>query len=161
MSKKLNFELMWEYVCNGEINNVKKYYSQGWEVNKRYNAFGKNHSLIAGAYRNKQHEMVEYLLSVGETITDEEVPEILYYVAKTNDFKELLEKLSLKQLYIIENVLSMYEHDELIVVNNDYEILIDYANKPDEMFPYKTVITWYEGLTSTEDLIEFMNDISD
>lgn len=50
MSEKLNFELMWKYVCNGEINNVKKYYSQGREVNKRYKAFGKNHSLIAGAW---------------------------------------------------------------------------------------------------------------
>lgn len=162
MCKKLDFDLMWKYVCNGEINNVKRYYSQGWEVNKRYTAFGKNHSLIAGAYRNKQHGMVDYLMNIGETITDEERTEIFSFcphTAATKDFNILVKKLTLEQICIIENVIGMYKNDELFVANNDYEFSVDYANRQDETFPYTSIILWYEGVTETEDLIEFMNDI--
>ncbi len=72
-----NIEKLWEYSCSGDIEALKKHFSLNRsELNKRYSKFGREHSLIMGVFRNNQFETVEYLMSVGETVTAEEKKEI-------------------------------------------------------------------------------------
>lgn len=72
-----SIEKLWEYACSGDIQALKKYFSSNEiELNRRFFKFGKEHSLIMGAFRNNQLETVEYLMSVGETVTQEEKVEI-------------------------------------------------------------------------------------
>ena len=71
---------LWSYACNGNIKKLKRYYKSGGTKNLRYRAFRREHSLIAGAYRNKQYDTVKFLLGVGETITEMEKPEIQRYL---------------------------------------------------------------------------------
>lgn len=85
--------------------------------------------------------------------------ETFCYLSKATDYDILRQNLSTRQLLEIENALKMYENDELFVVIDDYEVCIDYANNPEEMFPYKPVISWYEGLIDTDELIEFIRDM--
>ena len=66
-------EQLWEASCSGDINTLKHYYRRESRVlNRRYKAFGGETSLIMGAFRNNQFDTVDYLISVGETITDDE-----------------------------------------------------------------------------------------
>ena len=81
---------LWEYACNGDIEKLKKYYSEHNETNRRYCRFNKEHSLIMGALRNNQFETVEYLISVGETITDEEKEQILTELKRIDIMKKLV-----------------------------------------------------------------------
>lgn len=67
-------EKLWEAACSGDINILKQYYKIA--ENMRYQKFGKEHSFIMGAFRNNQWEIIDYLLSIGETITREEKEEI-------------------------------------------------------------------------------------
>lgn len=67
--ENVRIEMLWEYACCGDIDSLRIYYENGGETNRRYFAFGGEHSLIMGAYRNNQFETVEYMLSVGETVT--------------------------------------------------------------------------------------------
>ena len=73
--ENIRIEMLWEYTCCGDIESLKSYYENGGEINRRYFAFGGEHSLIMGAYRNNQFEAVEYMLSVGETATHSEKEE--------------------------------------------------------------------------------------
>ena len=69
---------LWENACSGNIKALKEYYSKYPDgINKRYNRFNTEHSLIMGAFRNNQFETVEYLVSVGETVTDKEKENML------------------------------------------------------------------------------------
>lgn len=74
--KEITTGILWMYACNHQLEKLKKYYENGGEKNRRFIKFGKEHSLIMGAYRTQDYEIVEYLLSVGETITPEEEKEI-------------------------------------------------------------------------------------
>ena len=67
-------EKLWEAVCSGDIDILKQYYKTAENI--RYQKFGREHSLIMGAFRNSQWEVIDYLLSIGETITQEEKEEI-------------------------------------------------------------------------------------
>lgn len=87
-------EKLFSAACNNKIGVLKKYYGNGGERNRRYKAFGMEHSLIAGAYRNGNLEVVKYLMSVGETITDKEKEEI------NLDKIELMEQY---KYYVIHN----------------------------------------------------------
>lgn len=69
---KVKIETLWECACDGNIESLKVYFENGGEMSRRFKAFGGEHSLIMGAYRNNNFETVEYLLSVGEAITPEE-----------------------------------------------------------------------------------------
>lgn len=73
--KDIRIEILWEYACCGELELLKRYYEDDGETNRRYFAFGSEHSLIMGAFRNNQFEAVEYMLSVGETVTQAEKDE--------------------------------------------------------------------------------------
>jgi hypothetical protein len=67
---------LWLASCSGDIKTLKEYFSNGGMLNRRYNKFGKNHSLVAGAYRNGNIETVEYLLNIGESIEEDEQQEM-------------------------------------------------------------------------------------
>lgn len=67
---------LWEAACYGDLDTLKNYYENGGETGYRYFAFGKNNSLIAGAYRNGNYDVVRYLISRGEAIEDHEKHEI-------------------------------------------------------------------------------------
>ena len=81
--ENVRIEMLWEYACCGVIESLKSYYENGGETNRRYFAFGGEHSLIMGAYRNNQFEAVEYMLSMGETATQTE----------KNEFNRELQKI--------------------------------------------------------------------
>lgn len=69
----MKIEKLWEYACSGNIEALKRYFnSEEGILNRRYYKFKIEHSLIMGAFRNNQFETVEYLLNVGETVTNKE-----------------------------------------------------------------------------------------
>lgn len=75
---KTTIEQLWSAACSGDIDTLKQYYRHESDViNRRYSKFKREHSLIMGAFRNRQFEIVDYLLSVGETVTEQEEEEIL------------------------------------------------------------------------------------
>ena len=72
----MTIEKLWECACSGENEKLQEYYNNGGKINRRYKAFGKFHSLIAGAYRNGNIDTVMMLIDNGETIQAEEQNEI-------------------------------------------------------------------------------------
>lgn len=82
---------LWEYACSGNIKGLKRYYNKCPDgINKRYNRFNTEHSLIMGAFRNNQFETVEYLISVGETVTDKEKEEISIELKKIDIMRKII-----------------------------------------------------------------------
>lgn len=74
---EISIDKLWEYACNGDIKRLKKYFSSKEKIlNRRCYRFGTEHSLIMGAFRNRQLLTVEYLLSIGESITQREREEV-------------------------------------------------------------------------------------
>ena len=66
-------EILWGAACSGDVKTLKRYYeSRSSLKNIRYLKLGEEISLIMGAYRNNQWETIDYLISVGETVTEEE-----------------------------------------------------------------------------------------
>lgn len=98
--QKIVFEL-WQDACSGNVNNLMKYFDGGGAINQRCYAFGKNHSLIAGAYRNRQYETIKYLLSVGETILPEESEEIQGFINRIDKTGLFVETLNLLESFMI------------------------------------------------------------
>lgn len=68
-------EELWTAVCSGDLPAVTEYFENGGEVNNRYFRFDEDHSLIMGAVRNGQVEMVRLLRSYGEEIAPYEEAE--------------------------------------------------------------------------------------
>lgn len=83
---------LWEHACSGNIEELKKYYDNGGSVNNRYFKFGEGHSLIMGAFRNNQFDTVEYLMSVGEELSQKEYEEIQTEMRKQNIMQRLVEQ---------------------------------------------------------------------
>ena len=72
-----NFENLWTAVCAGDLNTIRKHYKEHPEdTNKRYTVLGEQRSLLMGAYRTDNFEVIDYLISVGETLTTEEKADI-------------------------------------------------------------------------------------
>lgn len=82
---------LWEYVCNGNVEKLKEYYTSGGSANKRYSKFGEDHSLLMGAFRNNQFETVEYLMSEGERLSPKEIVEIKTELRKFGLMQKLAE----------------------------------------------------------------------
>jgi hypothetical protein len=84
--------ILWSAACSGEIDILKAYYENGGKVGREYFKFGISHSLIAGALRNRNYETVDYLLSVGETVSGESEQREMtaYYNQKLIDAAENL-----------------------------------------------------------------------
>lgn len=73
---------LWGAACSGNIDFLKGYYEKSkGERNRRYEKFGNYHSLIMGAFRTGNFDTVEYLLSIGECITEDEGNEFAGYYA--------------------------------------------------------------------------------
>lgn len=67
-----NIEKLFTAACAGDIPTLKEHYNADGKKNLRYEKFGEENSLIMGAFRNNQWKTLDYLLSVGETITKKE-----------------------------------------------------------------------------------------
>lgn len=74
--KKMPINSLWEAACSGDTETLSSYYDNGGERNRRYTKFNRDHSLIAGAYRNNQMEVVDLLLAQGETVMEHERQEL-------------------------------------------------------------------------------------
>lgn len=90
-------EKLWTAACNNDIEFMKEYYERGGMPNKRYN----KNSLIMGALRNKNYNMVELLKQNGESLLAGEIDEykklMVYYnyndeLTDIDKIKDLLEK---------------------------------------------------------------------
>ena len=68
---------LWTAACSNDQELIKKYFTNTDERNIRYQRFGRDHSLIMGAFRNGHMDMCQLLIDFGETVTDEEKAEIL------------------------------------------------------------------------------------
>lgn len=73
----INIEKLFSYACSGDIEKLKEYYQSEEAVTGRtLRQFGKEHSLVMGAFRNDQFETVEFLLEMGEAPTAEEKEQV-------------------------------------------------------------------------------------
>lgn len=72
----MEIEKLFMAACAGDMPTLKEYYSANGKKNLRYKKFGKENSLIMGAFRNNQWKTLDYLISVGATITEDEKKEI-------------------------------------------------------------------------------------
>ena len=86
-------ENLWTAVCCNDLNYIKKYYTNGGESNRRYNKFNNDNSLIMGALRNKNYDMVEILKQNGETILKEELEEYKQLMVIHNYNDDITNKL--------------------------------------------------------------------
>lgn len=86
---------LWEYACSGNTEELRKYYENGGSINNRYFKFGESHSLIMGAFRNNKFDTVEYLMSVGEELTNKEYTDIKNEIRKQEILGELVERKEL------------------------------------------------------------------
>ena len=73
----LSIDELWTAACSGDLQTLQNYYNAGGEPNRRYERFGKKHSLIVGACRNGYMAIVDYLYSWGEKPLPYEEEEIL------------------------------------------------------------------------------------
>lgn len=92
---KEDINKLWEYACSGNTEKLKEYYENGGSINNRYFRFGESHSLIMGAFRNSQFDTVEYLMSVGEELTDKEYSDIKGEMRKQEILHSLVERKEL------------------------------------------------------------------
>ena len=81
-------EELWTAVCSNDIDKVKEYFEKGGETNLRYNRFDRDNSLIMGALRNGNTEMVELLKQYGEEILPNEQWEYDYETKRQNKPQE-------------------------------------------------------------------------
>ena len=73
----VNMEDLFSYACAGNIKRLKEYYQSKEGVTGRtFQKFGKEHSLVMGAFRNDQFETVKFLLEMGEAPTAEEKEQV-------------------------------------------------------------------------------------
>lgn len=84
-------EKLWTAACAGDTEKLKEFLKTNKDdLNLRFNSFGKNHSLIIGAFRNRQFETVEFLIFNGGTIEPHEKEETSNYI--NNKRINLMEK---------------------------------------------------------------------
>lgn len=107
--------ILWSAACSGEIDILKAYYENGGKVGREYFKFGIAHSLIAGALRNGNFETVDYLLSVGETVSGE------------SERREMTAYYDYKLVNAAENLVSHYRCNNKNLTNKQYELFDDLA----------------------------------
>ena len=90
-----NIEKLWEWACSGDTEKLRNYYENGGSINNRHFAFGESHSLIMGAFRNSQFDTVEYLMSVGEELTNKEYADVKGEMRKQEILHSLVERKEL------------------------------------------------------------------
>ena len=107
--------ILWSAACSGEIDILKAYYENGGKVGREYFKFGIAHSLIAGALRNRNYETVDYLLSVGETVSGE------------SEQKEMTTYYKNKLVNAAENLVDYYRCHNKNLTNKQYALFDDLA----------------------------------
>ena len=85
----MTIDELWTAACSNNQETIRAHYENGGERNLRYNAFGIEHSLIVGAYRNHNMDMARLLFSYGETVTDAEKQEFMPDVERMEMVKML------------------------------------------------------------------------
>lgn len=88
---------------------------RGGKVGREYFKFGIAHSLIAGALRNRNYETVDYLLSVGETVSGE------------SEQKEMTTYYKNKLVNAAENLVDYYRCHNKNLTNKQYALFDDLA----------------------------------
>ena len=93
---KDELENLWTAVCYNDIEFMKNYYANGGIPNKRYKKFNNDNSLIMGALRNKNYDMVDLLIKNGETLVVGEIDEYkkLMIVHNYNDKLTNIDKVT-------------------------------------------------------------------
>ena len=76
MLSTTNTEQLFGLACSGNIKALEDYWNGEGDLNVTYQKFGKEHSLIMGAFRNQQYDMVRWLKNHGCRLTHEEQDEI-------------------------------------------------------------------------------------
>ena len=90
-SKEVTIEELWDATCSGNIDFLKNYYEkENGELNRKYERFGRKHSLIMGAFRNNHFSLVDYLINIGEKVTKEEREEMELELKKRDYMKKIL-----------------------------------------------------------------------
>lgn len=62
--------------CTGDIRELEEYWNDNGNLNIKYEKFGQCHSLVMGAYRNKQYDTVNWLLEHGTKLNEHEQEEV-------------------------------------------------------------------------------------
>ncbi len=71
---------LWQAATSGDEEYLHKYYKGGGATNQRFNGFGREHSLLLGAARNNNPNIVKILESYGEKpLNDDEADELAEY----------------------------------------------------------------------------------
>lgn len=65
-------EKLFELACAGEIETLRGLYQNGQRLDVTHEKFGKEHSLIMGAFLNRQWDTARWLLGSGAKLTLEE-----------------------------------------------------------------------------------------
>lgn len=67
---------LFELACAGNTEALAELYKNGCSMDAAYYKFGEPHSLVMGAYRNRQWDTVRWLLKHGAKLTDTEQEEV-------------------------------------------------------------------------------------
>lgn len=86
-------EKLFELACAGETETLKRLYQNGQRLDVTYEKFGKEHSLIMGAFRSQQWDMARWLLVSGAKLTLAEQAEISDRYQEMQLIKEMHEFL--------------------------------------------------------------------
>ena len=69
-------EKLFELACAGETEALRELYHSGQRLDVTYEKFGREHSLIMGAFRSRQWDTARWLLNSGAQPTPAEQAEI-------------------------------------------------------------------------------------
>lgn len=72
----MTIEKLFELACAGETEMLRELYQNGQRLDVTYEKFGEEHSLIKGAFHNRQWDTVRWLLGCGARLTPAEQEEI-------------------------------------------------------------------------------------
>lgn len=111
----VQIKTLWSYACNGELNSLRKYYMDYGELNRRYNAYNQDNSLVMGAFRNKHYETAEYLLSVGERPTKEEQAKIREELRRIELMNKMIELCDENDGQGIQQEMTLDSHKRLFL----------------------------------------------
>ena len=75
-NKTATAETLFGLACAGDTGALAELYKNGVSMDARYSRFGEEHSLIMGAFRNRQWDTVRWLLAHGARLTKAEQEEV-------------------------------------------------------------------------------------
>ena len=76
MLSTTNTEQLFGLACSGNIKALEDYWNGEGDLSVTYQKFGKEHSLLMGAFRNQQYDTVRWLKNHGCRLTHDEQDEI-------------------------------------------------------------------------------------